>query len=364
MKRTGLSLLALLFLLACSLHAEWLMDAYPQAVGPDSAWILVECDSQAPATVEYGTGQKMDRRAVTADKLPTDASPVTWVHRVPLRGLKPDTVYYYRASQGGGFTNTASFRTAPRAGKPFRFAWMADCRTGVDVHDLISKAIFEARPAFSLYGGDMCIRAGHEHWREEFFRPAERRLIASVPFFLSPGNHEKWETNTKAYTRGPDSASKTPDYYSFDWGDLHVLMINNELPVTEGSPQWNFARKDLAASRKPWKVAFSHKPGYCAGGHDEDAEMIAFIEKVLRPGGVKVLFSGHSHFYQRNAVNGMNQCILGSAGAPLAEPKQASYTVKAAKVYTYGIVDVTATTFDLVVYTEKGQVFDRLTLHR
>ncbi|MGE5598782.1 MAG: hypothetical protein ACM3XS_05335 [Bacteroidota bacterium] len=37
---------------------------------------------------------------------------------------------------------------------------------------------------------------------------AELALIAGVPFYNSPGNHEGWSRNTQAFTQAPRAASR------------------------------------------------------------------------------------------------------------------------------------------------------------
>ena len=48
-------------------------------------------------------------------------------------------------------------------------------------------------------------------------------------------------------------------------GNVHVLMLNSELSVAAGSPQWNFTRDALAAVDRavtPWSLVFFHRPLY------------------------------------------------------------------------------------------------------
>lgn len=87
-------------------------------------------------------------------------------------------------------------------------------------------------------------------------------------------------------------------------------------------------------------------------------------ENVFVPNHVDVVFNGHTHFYQHNLVSGIHHMVIGSAGAPLYDLKTAPYVVKGAKAYNYGIIDVTPTSFYLVVFNEKGMPLDTLALKR
>ena len=87
-------------------------------------------------------------------------------------------------------------------------------------------------------------------------------------------------------------------------------------------------------------------------------------EKVFVPNHVNVVFNGHSHFFQHNFVDGIHHMVLGTAGAPLYELGKAPYVVKSAREYNYGIIDVTPSSFNLIVYNEKGLPLDTLSLKK
>ena len=242
---------------------------------------------------------------------------------------------------------------------------MADCRSAPEVHHEIAGRIREKRPAFSLYGGDLCQNgADYVLWRNEFFVPNQLALAAEVPFFNAVGNHERWTVNTQAFTQAPESASGTQAYYSFDYGDLHVVNINNEMPYAPGSPQYEFVAKDLAAAGKAWKIVFCHKPAYCLGGHSEDPAMQAMTTDIFEPHAVDMVIGGHNHLYQHNLVNGIHHMVLGSAGAPLISYGVASYTLKGARDYSYAVVDVTPASLRMEVYNKSGTVLDIVALSK
>ncbi len=367
MQRTinRLLLLAALILVHFNVYSQdgrMLMSPYLQAVTTTSIYVLVESSSTDAITVEYGVTKSYGFQAQTVSCDTTTDS--TFVHNIKISGLSPNTRYHYCVVYHGKKSSDASFKTAPNPGTSFRFAWMADCRSGVTVHDSISKLIMEAHPAMSLYGGDLALNSKYSSFKEQFFRPQELALIANVPFFNTPGNHEKWSQNTRAFTQAPESPSGVQEYYSFDYGDMHVLVLNNEVPYYVGSLQYRFAEHDLPTTTKTWKVVINHRPAYCAGGHGEDSLMKIMSEKIFVPNHVDVVFSGHSHFFQHNLVDGIHHMILGTAGAPLYELGTAPYVVKSAREYNYGIIDVTPSSFYLMVYNEKGLPLDTLFLKK
>lgn len=339
-----------------------LMSPYLQAVTENSVYVLVESATNDAVTVEFGRSTAYGQSARTESVEKTTEN--TMVHNIRLEGLSPNTEYYYRVLQSTMTTPGGSFRTAPPPGTPFRFAWLADFRTNVSVHDTIALHAAEANPVMLLYGGDLCMNSKYTSFKEQFFRPIELSLIARVPFFNAPGNHEGWKENTKAFTQSPASGSGTQDYYSFDYGDIHVLMLNNEIPYDEASPQFKFAQEDLGRTKKTWKIVGAHRPAYAAGGHNEDPGMKKMTARIFEPNKVDLVLGGHTHFFQHNLINGIHHFVLGSVGAPLYDIKSAPYVIKGAKEYNYGIFDITPTTLTLHVYNEKKVLLDSLILNK
>lgn len=344
---------------------KMLMSPYLQAVSTNSIYVLVECDTNAPVTVDYGTKTAYGKTAVTELAKPTEANPPTYVHRIKLTGLKMDQRYHYRAWQEAGITSAdATFVTAIKPGKDFRFCWLADVRTGTEIHAKIVTRLEAANPRFSIYGGDLCANNQYDMYKKEFFLPEELAFCARVPFFNSTGNHEGWGENTQAFTQSPQSASKTQDFYSFNYGDVHFLALNTELPYGDESPQYKFAAADLAAATQPWKIVFMHKPAYGAGGHGEDQALIAMSKQLFVPNHVCLVLNGHSHLYQHNLVDGIHHLIVGSGGAPLHDPGTAPYTVKSVKDYNYALIDVTKHALQITVQNADGKELDAITIAR
>ncbi|MCX6344425.1 MAG: metallophosphoesterase family protein [Armatimonadetes bacterium] len=361
-----IGMLALLLVLAFGAHAQaaMLMTPYLQAVTETSVCVMVECDTKDPVTVQYGPKVEYGKTATTEITLPTDTKAAeTYVHRIKLIGLKANSLYHYRATQDKTtYTTDYTFNTAVTPGKPFRFAALGDFRSGTAIHEAIVAKIKTANPRFSIYGGDLCNDNSYKMFKKEFFQPNELALSASAPFFNTPGNHEGWSQNTKAFTQSPLAPADAQGYYSFDYGDAHFVSINNQTNYGENSAQWKFVKKDLENSKKLWKIVFFHEPAYCAGGHNENKNMVAMTTKLFEPNRVNIVIAGHTHLYQHNLVNGIHHFVLGAAGAPLYEPGAAPYVLKSAKVQHYAIIDVTKDKLVVNVYKEDGSQLDKLEL--
>ncbi|MCX6162637.1 MAG: T9SS type A sorting domain-containing protein, partial [Ignavibacteriae bacterium] len=210
-----------------------------------------------------------------------------------------------------------------------------------------------------------CHGSTYEIFKTEYFRTNELSLISKIPFFLSAGNHEGWTQNTKAFSQAPSTPSSPlgdQAYYSFDYGNIHILVLNTELPCSVGSAQYIFAENDLPLTTKTWKIVIFHKPAYCSGGEGSSSEMRIITTNVFEPNHVDMAITGHSHFYQHNYLNGIHHMVLGAGGGPLQDPTSEYYTVKSVKDYNWATIDVTPSQFFMTVYNDSNYMLDTIRL--
>ena len=52
--------------------------------------------------------------------------------------------------------------------------------------------------------------------------------------------------------------SGTESYYAFDYGPLHVTVIDQEVDFDSGSAQYSWIEQDLSQSAAPWKFVLLH----------------------------------------------------------------------------------------------------------
>jgi len=359
----ALGLLALVLTgLAGPGSAEMVRPPWLQAVGQASAYVLVEDTARLPLQVEYGPGQNYGFRARTESL--EQASVETQVHNVRLTGLLPATVYHYRVRDFDGLSAGYSFETAPASAGLVRFSWAADSRGNPNVFNRIAGLIAEGQPDLVLHGGDVVDSNLYRNWDRELFVPEWSRLISRVPFYLAPGNHEGWNSQARAFIQAPDSASGRQDYYSFDYGPVHFLVLNTELDLGPGSAQYRFAASDLETSEQAWKIVVAHKPAWSSGHHGSNAQMRRLSDEVCEPNGVSLVIAGHNHFYQHCFVNGIHHLTMGSAGADLHDPIQAWYVRKSARSYHCGLFEARPHRLSLVISDDYGRPMDRVELTR
>lgn len=357
--------LTAMVLFSVTTFANTVMQPYLCGVTTNSVWVLSECNSTATATVDFGTTTSYGSTATTSSTEATNGS--TYVHNIKLTGLAANTTYHYRVRQGTSTSADYSFKTAPNAGTSFRFAYTADYRSNTAPHDAVAAKVKAANPAMLLNGGDLAIDGGYSNVKGQYFRANELSILSSTPQFFSPGNHEGWNASTKAWFQGPaNNAASDPDYYSFNYGDMHVVMTNSMVARNSGSAQYNFVSSDMSSDTHTWKVQFTHYNAFVWGGSHPtpDGDTKALSTNVLEPNGVDFEYSGHSHFYQHFDKNGMHHLLVGSSGAPLyslGSGTAPAYFVKQSKSYCYAIMDVTSTSYTAKVYNDAGSLLETIT---
>ena len=111
---------------------------------------------------------------------------------------------------------------------------------------------------------------------DEHFRNLQPHA-GRMPFMTVPGNHERQYEFAPYVARLPmpqmANASNTlrPFYYSIDYGPVHVIGYSTEHPISAGSEQYEFIKRDLAAAAapsaramRPFIIMFTHHPMYCS----------------------------------------------------------------------------------------------------
>jgi hypothetical protein len=140
-----------------------------------------------------------------------------------------------------------------------------------------------------------------------------KELLRHTPVWPTLGNHEESPDYFAMFTLPRDGeagglASGTENYYSFDYGNIHIVCLDSSLTdFSVGSPMLTWLRNDLSETSKDWIIAFWHHPPYTKGDYNSDVQphMAAIrqnILPVLDAHGVDLVMAGHSHVYERSML--------------------------------------------------------------
>ncbi len=311
--------------LVTSIVAALAMGGARAAGAPRGIHIALGADAATSATItwftdtlqdpgsalEYGTTPSLGSSA-TGTSSPTPGVQAR-THDVSLSGLAPGGTVYYRV---GGSTQIRSFHTAPPAGAPFTFTVFADHGRTPQSISTVAQALAED-PDLVLMPGDLSYANGDQPDWDTWFDIMEP-LAATRPVMVAPGNHETSSEGSSATYRNRLAMPGDELFYSFDYGNTHVLVLHSTL--THGAAEGvlpgmlAFAEADLidASQRKSagdidFIVVMQHHPLYgnmaaetIEAERQRNVPLIAAEERLLQLYDVDVLLTGHNHHFERS----------------------------------------------------------------
>lgn len=309
---------ALLF--AVTMQAQTLTRGpYLQTGTTSSVTVRWRTDSATDSLVRYGTNP-------AALSLSVASSTSTKEHELRVTGLAANTTYYYSIGSNAkvlGAGSTFSFTTAPTGAKPTRIWLLGSAGTGdanaIAVRDAYATFAGTRRTDLLLMLGDSGLTAGTDadYTRGLFgiYGGALRQAVLwsaygdrdalSADAATRTGPYFQQHTfPTKAEAGGVGSGTEA--YYSFDYADIHVVVLDSaESSTAVGSAQLAWLGQDLAANRKAWTIAVVHHAPYTRGPeHSDNSALMTAVRKnvlpILESHGVDLVVSGHSPGYERS----------------------------------------------------------------
>ena len=257
-------------------------------------------------------------------------------HIVKLTNLKPATRYYYQIGEINGFhafdPEKHWFYTHPLEDMPSRVWVIGDSgqvgETLNQVRDaalnwmqenpLIGVEADDKQPLINVWLalGDIAYRSGtNDQFQSALFDTFDG-VISNTALWPVYGNHDDRRWTYFRIFDLPENAeaggfeSHTENYYSFDYSNIHFVMLDSQSSSrSQTGAMANWLKKDLAQNNKRWVIAAFHHPPYTKGSHDSDdssdsrgrmQEMRENILPILERAGVDLVFSGHTHMYERS----------------------------------------------------------------
>jgi 3',5'-cyclic AMP phosphodiesterase CpdA len=328
-----------------------------------------------------------------------DGEERTRVHEVHVCGLEAGTAYFYKVGGPGAWSEVFDAATAPPVGSTdvIRFAVLGDSRNEPTIFAQEQEAIDAHAVDFQLFTGDaVAIGQNQDDWNE-FFEATTGAFsvqdgLARTPLMVVNGNHENLAVNYVAQFALPQEVTEGEtiqgeEWYSFDYGNIHVVALNDTPEATGVGPsQLGWLEADLAAvdrEKTPWVIAMHHRSTYsCGGNHGSDLDLRAAWQPIFDEHEVDFVFSGHDHLYERSVpIRGLDgtdpiladataggvpvdgsgtlYVVAGGAGAPLyGADGSCNHTFVTESVRNYIVVEVEDRTVRYTAYRVQGTVLD------
>jgi len=314
-------------------------------------------------------------------------------HSAAITGLTAGTTYYYKVYTGGDDVTPwteITFTTAPEStAAGFTFVALGDSRpVSEDSPPSLGALALAAEMSqhsfdLALHTGDIVYRGGicsgdDSSWNQYIraYFDLYRASAGHTPFYPSVGNHELngGSCGYQGYTDVYDLPGSAPaghgeEYYAFDWGNAHLVVLDTNQIYEVDSTQYNWLVNDLQTSAQPWKFVFFHHPAYSSGYHGSTSEVQAHLVPVFEANGVDVVFNGHDHHYERTCPILNDACttpqdgsvvyyVTGGGGAPLYPALGDWFTTYRHTIYHFLEVEVDDCQLRLDATDANGNVFD------
>lgn len=352
--------------------------------GPETLQIAEIAETENTANAGAGKDRMGETFAAKKERI-LKSDYYRW--HVRLTGLTQGQEYRYKI---GGFEG--SFRM-PQESKVTKFLYLGDVQFQESMEEYrewgeMVKEVYQAHPEldFAVIGGDLVNSPGELAQWEAFLDACD--VFAKLPLVTVAGNHEGVHSNytyQKLFALPDDAPGglSGEEFYAFDFGDIRFLMLDSSFLTEErkasmGDGKWQaeeerverWIRRESADCQKPWLAAVIHHPVY--GMHDEDTvspQIRRLWAPLLETGGVRIVFSGHQHLYQRTRpIHGVVY-LMGNSGQResrffhgnnLPEYTQQIYGRGA----NYQIVEAGVRRLKMTSYNKKGLVIDETVLGR
>lgn len=202
----------------------------------------------------------------------------------------------------------------------FSFAVFGDNRDGDAVYKkILDKVNSDKTITFSVNTGDFVAR-GQE---SEYIKYQKMIKKSRVPIYHVMGNHDGVFGGWKFYKK-----YFGPDYYSFNYGNSHFIILDNAFKISFDKKQYNWLISDLKKNKQQHTFVFFHKPTFDVSGYYgnyvmSDRQASETMMELFQKYKVEYAFMGHVHGYARSERDGIVYTIAGGGGAPLYLPANA-----------------------------------------
>lgn len=320
--------------------------------------VLWQTSAATSCSIEWGTSTSYGKSA-TVTRYGDDQ------YKYTIGNLMPGTKYQYRVSVNSS-KYTGSFRAPPPvyAGSVKMLAY-GDTRSQPDRHDEVNAAMIEAYTddpdyqTITLLSGDWTSGDSESDWTSQFFgrtRANSMEMQANMPIAGCRGNHEGGAGNYGKYWPYPYESGGM--YWSFDYGPVHIAIVDQYAGYRTGSTQLTWLENDLATSTARWKFILLHAPGWSAGSHGDAGDVRTYIQPLCETYGVSIVFAGHNHNYARAMVNGVAHVTTGGGGAPLYGVSWWENVVALESAHHFCEIDIQGGSLTLTARRTDGSVID------
>lgn len=227
---------------------------------------------------------------------------------------------------------------------------IASCGTD---YDAATAALLDGLDGWIAALGDNAFPDGTLQNYQQCYAPTWGRHLART--FAVMGNHE-YQTGSAAGAFdyfGDRAGPRDLGYYSFELGDWHVIVLNDNdshVSFAPGSPQDQWLVADLAATTRRCVLAMWHQPLFTSS-NDSGSTLRPSRQTLWRrlyDAGADLVLNAQEHHYERmapmapdgtpDAAWGIRQFNVGTGGESVALPTVAIHPQSEVRAAEFGVL--------------------------
>lgn len=240
-----------------------------------------------------------------------------FMHKAYVSGLKAGTVYTYRITAGAAAHN-GSFST-DNGDDIVNFIVVGDVQASdFDAFEVGRKVVdkaYDVMPFAEFYAtlGDYTNDSTNEEW--DLYAQSFGGINSNTTHVPVTGNHDSnkgWFNSMFALDTTESVQTNNGVNYSFDYGNVHIAVVNTNDMIAISNAQLNWLRNDMNSTDADWKMVFMHKSPYSLGKDIKWPDACYLQESlaaVCDETNVDLVMSGHDHMYVRTKPLNDNKVV-------------------------------------------------------
>jgi chitodextrinase len=344
---------------------------YVQWVDQRSARVAWWTNTPTASQVSYGVG------GLTSSAI--DPEP-RLEHVMLLALLTAGTNYIYTVGDGSLTSATATFASEATPGTSFSLDAIGDFGGGSPGETQNANLIAGDGSAFiqtlgdNIYpeAADPNFLTTYSDYDGRFYKPFGA-AFAKKALWTADGNKEYYGNGAWWKHMWLPNNER---WYSYDWGDAHILVLDTEQPFAPGTPQYTFAQSDLEAHQSSaWRIVALQRPPYSSSSANSSSVPVrTFLVPLFQSEHVSLVLSGNSHNYERThplidgipVSGGITYIVSGNGGNgfntfTIAQPSWSAY--RQASIYGHLLISVSPTAMTVAeIRADTGAALDSTTI--
>jgi len=295
-----------------------------------------------------------------------------YINNVVINGLLSGKEYLYRVGNGEYWSEIGTFKTGYK-NSDVNILILGDIQTadfGGLSEDLRKISMDGNNYDVVIQLGDLVDNADvFSNW-SEILNVISGSFMGDLDIVHVLGNHEYQGDVTGDIAKGMFNIPKDKNYYSVEYGNVYVAVINYGISANEFEEAKRWIVEDASKSKAKWRILVTHQPPYYTNPQSKNDLYTRNIPQLAELAGIDFVFAANDHAYARTypVINGQRDNngvvyfvsgALGEKRYPAVNNPEFNFEIVADDFDDlYISIEAKETTFKITAYQTDGTVID------